>query len=427
MNVKHRITVATTYPEAAILAIARVAADEGRLAMIYTTLRPSGWMRLLSRHGPTYKLRRGAERELKRRYLSGIPLKHIATEAEFIEVLHRGARLIPRSEAAAQRLEYIVKERFDRAVARQVSRNDSAVVVAMFASAERTLRSAKVRGQLAVLHLVNNHPRFKNQYLKELAGLHDGHHELVPSAVADRVERELELADVVLVPSRMVAMQLRSCGLPANRIIQERYAVDSWRFHPRSPDAPQSSPGGRVRCLFVGNVCRGKGIPVLLEAARRLQSRNVDFRLVGPLRSSDLLRGLPPNVRWAGSFTHNSVADEMRDADIFVLPSAEDAYPLVTMEAMACGLPVIVTDHCGTSELINNGEDGMVIPTAEVNPLVWAIEQLLDDAGLRARMGAAARRKIEAGPNWDDYGARILHRIDDHVQPIRLPAEVSAC
>jgi glycosyltransferase involved in cell wall biosynthesis len=420
-----RITVATTYPEGAILAVARVAADRGSLNKVYTTLRTSAWMKFLSKHGPTPKLRRGLERELKRRSLTGIPMRRIETEAQFIELLHRGARLIPRSEWAAQRLEYLVKDRFDRIVAQRVLDLDSDAVVAMFASAERTLRSAKTHGQLAVLHLVNNHPRFKNHYLRELAGLPVGHHELVPQAVAGRVERELEVADLVLVPSQMVAVQLRSAGLSADRIVVEPFAVDPWKFHPRPEIAPPTPARRRIRCLFVGNVCHGKGIPVLLRAAARLEASNVEFRLVGPLRSSDLLRRLPGNVTWAGSTTHNGVAEEMRNADIFVLPSVEDAYPLVTMEAMACALPVIVTSHCGTSELITHGEDGLIVPAAEVDPLVHAIEMLVDDPNLRVNIGASARRKIERGPAWDDYGARVLERIDRHIED-RQPAAVGA-
>jgi glycosyltransferase involved in cell wall biosynthesis len=419
-----RLMVATTYPEGAILALARAAANQGSLSKLYTTLNSSAWMSFLSKHGPTPKLRRGLERELKRRSLTGIPQQCIETKAQFTELLHRGARLFPRSEPAAQRLEYLVKNRFDRVVAQRVPEHDSDVVVAMSASAEETLRSARTHGQLAVLHLVNNHPRFKNRYLKELAGLPDGHHELVPQAIAERVERELEVADLVLVPSQMVAAQLRSAGMRADRIVIEPFGVDPWKFRPASPASPRPA-GRRVRCLFVGNVCHGKGIPFLIRAAAQLEACNVEVRLVGPLRSSDLLRRLTGNVKWVGSVSHNGVAEEMLNADIFVLPSVEDAYPLVTMEAMACGLPVIVTSHCGTSELITQGEDGLIVPAAEVDALVRAIEQLVDDPDLRVSMGASARRTINSGPAWDEYGARVLERIDRHLEA-RRPAAVGA-
>jgi glycosyltransferase involved in cell wall biosynthesis/lipopolysaccharide/colanic/teichoic acid biosynthesis glycosyltransferase len=419
-----RLTVATTYPEGAILAVARAAASQGSLSKLYTTLSSSAWMSFLSKHGPTPKLRRGLERELKRRSLAGIPRECVETKAQLAELVHRGARLIPRSEAAAQRLEYLVKGRFDRIVAQRIAEHDSDAVVAMSASAEETLRSARTHGQLAVLHLVNNHPRFKNQYLKELAGLPIGHHELVPQAIADRVERELEVADLVLVPSQMVAAQLRSAGLPADRIVIEPFGVDPWKFGPAA--AGSSRPAGRrLRCLFVGNVCHGKGIRVLIQAAARLEACSVEFKLVGPLRSSDLLRRLPGNVEWAGSTSHSGVAEEMRNADIFVLPSVEDAYPLVTMEAMACGLPVIVTTNCGTHELITDGEDGLIVPAAEVEALVRAIERLVDDPDLRISMGAAARRTIKSGPAWEDYGARVLARIDRRLE-VRRPEAVGA-
>jgi glycosyltransferase involved in cell wall biosynthesis len=70
---------------------------------------------------------------------------------------------------------------------------------------------------------------------------------------------------------------------------------------------------------------------------------------------------MPENVRWAGARLQGGVGAAMRDADLFVLlPSVEDAFGLVTLEAMASGLPVIVTDHVGASELIFHRKDGFM-------------------------------------------------------------------
>jgi glycosyltransferase involved in cell wall biosynthesis len=278
----------------------------------------------------------------------------------------------------------------------------------MFASAELTLREARASNRLGVLNFVSSHPLYHNRFLTELGGLSNGDHELVPPKVAQRVERELEMADLVLVPSRFVARQLEEVGLPKERIAVEPYGVDLSAFSPADRGSRHGGRNGVVRCLYVGHVSHRKGVPVLLEAARRLRSQPIEFALVGPVVSPEVLRDPPDNVRYLGPTVHGGVAETMREADLFVLPSLEDSYGLVTLEAMASGLPVIVSDHAGTSELITHGEDGLVIPAGDATALVQAIERLVQDDDLRAAMGAAARRRVEGGHSWADYADRVM-------------------
>jgi glycosyltransferase involved in cell wall biosynthesis len=269
--------------------------------------------------------------------------------------------------------------------------------------------------------MVNNHPRQRNRCMKELGGLPVGHHELVPEHVARRVTSELELADLVLVPSRAIARQLLDVGVPGERIVLEPYGVDAADFHP-GPD--RGIREGAALVLFVGNVCHGKGIRFLIEAARQLRSWPVRFLLIGPLRAPELLAGAPDNVEWMGGVVHDQVAEAMRRADLFVVPSIEDAYPLVTLEAMASGLPVIVSDHAGTSELVTPGVDGLIVKAGETPPLVAAIERLIEDDELRRRIGQAGRQKV-VGHTWGAYTERVLNRLQLALQPVR-PLEAAS-
>jgi glycosyltransferase involved in cell wall biosynthesis len=83
----------------------------------------------------------------------------------------------------------------------------------------------------------------------------------------------------------------------------------------------------------------------------------------------------------------------------------------VAVEAMASGLPVVVSDHAGSSEVISNGRDGFVIAAGDVQALVDAIERLVESADLRAAMGEAARRRVENENSWNAYGDAVLQRI----------------
>jgi glycosyltransferase involved in cell wall biosynthesis len=265
-------------------------------------------------------------------------------------------------------------------------------------------------GSLAVLNFVASHPAEHNRFLHELTDLDVPGHEFVPERVAKRIEQELSIADLVLVPSRFVANQLLERGLPESRLAVIPYGVDLGAFSPHT-DRP---PNARVRCVYVGQISHRKGIPVLFRAARELP--DIDFVLTGPVVTPSLLRELPPNVRWMGSLPHADVAALMREADIFVLPSLEDSYGLVVSEAMASGLPVVVTDHVGASEIVEPGVTGFVVPAGDHTPLAAALRCLTDDSDLRSRMGRNARDRVSASHSWAQYGSDAMAAIENAMQ-----------
>ena len=146
-----------------------------------------------------------------------------------------------------------------------------------------------------------------------------------------------------------------------------------------------------------------------------LRDRPVEFQLVGPMISPEVVGGMPENVRWLGARLQGGVGAAMRRADLFVLPSVEDAFGLVTLEAMASGLPVVVTDHVGASELISNRKDGMIVPAGDAESLAAAIAELVEHNDLRRALGRAARELVEEQCSWESYGDRVLASIIDRL------------
>nr|MDQ3803827.1 glycosyltransferase family 4 protein [Acidobacteriota bacterium] len=88
-------------------------------------------------------------------------------------------------------------------------------------------------------------------------------------------------------------------------------------------------------------------------------------------------------------------------ADAFVLPSLFEGTPLTLMEAMASGLPVITTATCGMKDVVRDGETGLLVPTRAPAQIVAAVERLMGDTCLRARVGRAAQREALEKYNWD--------------------------
>lgn len=388
-----RVVVATPYPEGSTLAIARAAAAADSLEALYVSGFPPPIGRVLPvRHG----------------HVVGVPSSRVRSRGGTAELTRALLARTPGMVAMSSRTMYAAKMAFDRIVARELPQADA--VVGVFGSAALTLLRARQAGSLAVLNFVNSHPAEQNRFLEELGGLRGPSHELVPGRVGRRVERELGLADLVLVPSQFVADQLLRKGSPAPRVAVIPYGVDLAAFTPTV--SPRSD--GPVRCLFVGQLSHRKGIPVLMRAARRLPG--IEFLLTGPLVSPGVLRDLPPNVRRIPTMPHDGISEIMRESDIFVLPSIEDSYGLVVLEAMASGLPVIVTDHVGASEAIVHGVNGLIVPAGDDGELVSAIQRLADDVDIRSQMGSAARSSAAAGHSWVQYGTDAMSAVADALQ-----------
>ncbi|MBI5379173.1 MAG: glycosyltransferase family 4 protein, partial [Nitrospirae bacterium] len=202
----------------------------------------------------------------------------------------------------------------------------------------------------------------------------------------------------LIANSEMVKRQIvRYYGRPAEEITVLRNGIDLDRFNPemrrrlRERARERFGVGPReALLLFVGSDHPRKGLAVLLEAVRRLPLNQVRLVVVGkgwvgPWRRLARRRGVSDRVTFTGPI--EEVEWCYSAADIFVLPTVYDPMSNATLEAMACGLPVVTTDANGTSELIEDGVSGYVLATP-VDPGLLA-ERLtrLMDASSRDAMG----------------------------------------
>lgn len=179
--------------------------------------------------------------------------------------------------------------------------------------------------------------------------------------------------------------------------------------------APKRHEGTGTRLIFVGRLAAVKGIPVLLEAVTRLRQHHPDVELVlagdGPDRAwierkADELK-IADRIRITGYLSPERVREALSASDIFVMASFAEGVPVVLMEAMATGLPVIATRIAGIAELVDDGESGYLTPPSDVDSLVERIDGLLRDAELRNRMGAAGRAKVESDFDTAKEGEKL--------------------
>jgi len=179
-----------------------------------------------------------------------------------------------------------------------------------------------------------------------------------------------------------------------------------------APAADQPRPPRQQVILNVGRLTAQKAQDVLLAAFAALPEGARDWRLVivgtgeaGPAlqRQAEAL-GIADRVRLAGQ-----VADPLphyHSASIFVLPSRFEGTPNALLEAMANGLPAIVSDASGGPlEYVEDGETGLVVPADDPSALTTAMARLIGDNDLRARLGAAAQARLAAGGQLDALAA----------------------
>jgi glycosyltransferase involved in cell wall biosynthesis len=169
-----------------------------------------------------------------------------------------------------------------------------------------------------------------------------------------------------------------------------------------------------VVVLFVGRLEPEKGIDVLVGAVDQLRNTRVLLVLygTGSLESKLAERANNPSIHLAGQALQSDLAEAYASADIFVLPSLFEPWGLVVNEAMAAGLPCVVSDAVGAAEdLVTDGTSGLIVPAGNADALAHAIGDLAADPDLRHRLGAAGRARMQ---DWslDVYAESVKRAVD---------------
>jgi phosphatidylinositol alpha-mannosyltransferase len=176
--------------------------------------------------------------------------------------------------------------------------------------------------------------------------------------------------------------------------------IDTRRFSPTLPPLPELRTPGQSTILFVGRMEQRKGLPTLLETYSMLRRQRADVRLVvvgdGELRwtyerfvESEQI----PDVTFLGHVPADVLPRCYTSADVFCSPATGgESFGIVLLEAMASGRPVVASSIAGFREVVTDGADGILVEPRDAGALGGAIGRLLDDAGLRRRMGECGLR-----------------------------------
>lgn len=153
------------------------------------------------------------------------------------------------------------------------------------------------------------------------------------------------------------------------------------------------------RLIAVGRLVARKGFDHLLRSLAGLPPR-VRLEVIGDGPLSESLQnlaselGVADRVRWPGFLDRPTILRQMARADCFVLSSLHEGLGIVVQQAMFSGLPVVATDNGGQTDLITDGENGLLVPVGDPEAITSAVVRLMDDAGWRKAMGRKNRDKI---------------------------------
>jgi len=130
--------------------------------------------------------------------------------------------------------------------------------------------------------------------------------------------------------------------------------------------------------------------------------------------------------KWEGTFvhrerlTHAEIAALLNHCTAFVFPSQEEGIARAQIEAMACALPIVGTHEAGTTTVVDDGTEGLIVPGRDPKHIAAAMIRLGQDRDLNQRMGDAAYKKVAANNSWQDYGDRLLNRYSELIANRRL-------
>jgi glycosyltransferase involved in cell wall biosynthesis len=201
-------------------------------------------------------------------------------------------------------------------------------------------------------------------------------------------------------------------GIAAEKLKILPRGLDTTLFHPAKRDgglrAKFGASNGEPVLLYVGRISREKDLDVLAAAYRKLRGRHPGTRLVfvgdGPYLKE--LRDALPEAVFTGYLAGAKLASAFASADIFVFPSTTDTFGNVVLEAMASGLPAVVSDTGGPRELVKNGVTGYVTRSLDIEDFTTAAERLVTDRTLRETMGANALAEVR-DRDWSEAFARF--------------------
>jgi glycosyltransferase involved in cell wall biosynthesis len=218
--------------------------------------------------------------------------------------------------------------------------------------------------------------------------------------------------EAILVPAESTAAVFRAQRMNREIALWAR-GIDREQFNPERRDIKWRRSLGiaddELAVAFLGRVVMEKGLDVFADAIRALARRKVKHKVLvigeGPARP--WFEQQLPQAIFTGQLTGTELARALASVDVLFNPSITEAFGNVTLEAMACGLPVIAAIATGTTNIVRDGHSGTLIESHDIDGFADALEAYAGDPELRRRHGAAGL-EFARTMDWDSINAAVV-------------------
>jgi glycosyltransferase involved in cell wall biosynthesis len=294
---------------------------------------------------------------------------------------------------------------FGKWCANQVEVIDGKTVFSYSYNAQWPFEAARKKGMRCVLDLIDlawMEEDITRRAAENYLALDLGQTIDAPKDYWDGLQREIEMADKIIVNSEWSRKNWIEAGVSAAKLVEiplvyelPESAVGSIQSSGSNLLATSHTPHAtssrsRLRALFLGSLILRKGVGQLFDAIRMLKNEPVDFTFAGPVGvkiPDDILS--MPNMRFLGPVDKATAERLYRESDIFLFPTLSDGFGLTQLEAMGHGLPVIASTHCG--QVVEDRVSGLVVSEVSPEVIADAIMQLVRDRDFLAKLKANAR------------------------------------
>lgn len=341
------------------------------------------------------KIRQKIEAQFRKRYFDKLDSASIV-QFPYFEILREMSDKLF-GQKYAEKMQYYRDRLHDRWVSSRIDHSFD-VVIGYEEASLRSFRRAKRLGITTVLDLAQVHYREIESIAERFPVFRDLYRDKALREKIDRIkDEELALADVILCLSGYARKTLTDHGISPSKIRVVNLGFDPQKFLPKD----NYVASGKLKIIFAGTVTRRKGIDTILKVHREL-AEHIDLTLVGPMADAqDLLdaHGLP--FTWHPFVEQQRLNELYRESDLFVFPSYLDSWAMVVVEAMACGIPVIVSENTGAKEAVSN-DSGFIIAPGDAVMLKEKIGYFIKNRSAVETMGRNARKEA-LNYTWDRY------------------------
>jgi len=303
---------------------------------------------------------------------------------------------------------YLISRITDTLVAQQIQ-GGGRVFVGESGICLRSLKVAKQLGYITILDRTNSHILHQNQIWENELRKNGAYWKPNSQRVTACHLAEYEAADYIFVLSSFAKKTFLENGVLSKKVILVPSGINSDIFNPR-----YVSKNIR-KVIFCGSISLKKGAHHLLKAAEILKNLGVEVLMVGSTSSEiiEKLKNKSKNCTIMPRVPQPELPEIYSGSCCFVLPSLEEGLPKVTLEAMACGLPVITTENAAGDDLVEEGRTGFIIPTGDPDLLSEKILWMVENPKEADAMGKRGLAKVEQNFTEKKYYERFKDALSE--------------